>query len=99
MYTSAIEENAYAIVADGTKALHLYRIEWDLYSKTGSLDFIQDMNYTYTPVNYTLTPSQFTVVGDRLFVVLSEINQIWVYSLADKGASKLYEITLQSLGS
>jgi len=46
---------------------------------------IYNLNFTYPGTNYSLTPTDFSVAGDRLFVVLNEVNQIWVYSLSDTG--------------
>ena len=56
------------------------------------------MNVLYTTIRFAIkgySPciSDFTVVGDRLFVVLNEISQIWVYQIENNKATRLYMIT------
>lgn len=46
---------------------------------------------------YNLDPTDFEVFGDRLFVVIAEIHQLWVYSLSTETARFIYKITLQTL--
>ena len=94
MFTNQIKLKPYAflIIPSSNSTLNVYEVSWYINNKNGSMSIL------YTTIHfafreYSLAITDFTVVLDRLFVVLSEISQIWVYSIENNKATRLYVIT------
>ena len=90
MYTNK-KPYAFLFLPASSSKLNVYEVSWNTKNHTGSI------NVLYTTISLTSkdcspTITDFTVVGDRLFIVLSELNQIWVYSIGNNNANKLYII-------
>jgi len=59
----------YSVVGTSAQTLQVYEISW-----AGTFKYLYDISFNITTPAYTLTPTDFLVLGNRLFVVLNEIN-------------------------
>jgi hypothetical protein len=97
LYATKLVPTAYVVIADSATAnqVGVYELTWSSADNTGTFKKLYDIKFTYGQQAIAVT--DYSVVGDRLFVVLGDISQVWVYSLSDTVEKQLYAITQQQL--